>query len=184
MFLQAFLLGCAAHHSVLIESIPGAVPTASAEAQLEPRSGSTVSGRVTFQESSALPAPSVDVVIEVSGATPGEHGVHVHEKGDCSAPDAASAGGHFNPMGHPHGDATSAEHHPGDLGNLTVGPDGTGRKALAVSTIRLVEGPTAVAGLSVIVHALGDDFSGPSGNAGARQACGVIALNPSASPAK
>ncbi len=126
----------------------------------------------------------VDVVIEVTGATPGEHGVHVHEKGDCSAPDASSAGAHFNPMGHAHGDTTSAEHHPGDLGNLTVGADGTGRKELKVSTIQLVEGPTAVGGLSVIVHAQGDDFSGPSGNAGARQACGVIALKTSAAPVK
>jgi Cu-Zn family superoxide dismutase len=74
-----------------------------------------------------------------------------------------------------HGDATSAEHHPGDFGNLTVGSEGTGVKDLTVSGLTLAAGQQmSVGNLSVIVHEKQDDFSQPTGNAGARQACGII----------
>lgn len=145
--------------------------TLTAVAELQPRSGSTTTGSVTFTQT----GDSVKVHIELKGATPGNHAVHIHEKGDCSAPDASSAGSHFNPMGHMHGDATSAEHHPGDFGNLTVGSEGTGVKDLTVSGFTLAAGQQmSVGNLAVIVHEKPDDFSQPTGNAGARQACGVI----------
>jgi Cu-Zn family superoxide dismutase len=153
---------------------PPPAPEKTAVATLESRSGSTVTGTVTFTER----ADDVSVVIDLKGATPGEHAVHVHEKGDCSAPDAASAGGHFNPGGHAHGapDSAVAEHHPGDFGNVVVGPDGTGKKELTTKSFRLTGEGVVVNGLAVIVHEKPDDFSQPTGNAGGRQACGVVTL--------
>jgi len=146
----------------------GDVP--SATATLESRSTSTVTGTVTFTPS----AVGVNVVIDLAGATPGDHAVHIHEKGDCSAPDATSAGSHFNPAAMAHGDHDAAVHHPGDFGNVTVGADGKGHKELTTTSITLGDGVTKVVGLAVIVHEKPDDFSQPTGNAGGRQACGVI----------
>lgn len=146
-------------------------PTMEAVAPLEGRSGTKTGGTVTFRQE---PTGDVRVVIDLVGATPGEHAVHVHEKGDCSAPDGTSAGGHFNPQGHAHGLPDAPQHHPGDFGNVAVGPDGKGHKELVTKAITLGEGPTRVAGLAVIVHEKPDDGSQPVGNAGARQACGVI----------
>src|SRR6476659_8573922 len=83
-------------------------------AVLHAASGSNVAGTVTFTKTS----DGVDIVADVSGLTPGKHGFHIHEFGDCSAPDATSAGGHFNPMHKAHGPPDAAEHHAGDLGNL------------------------------------------------------------------
>lgn len=144
-----------------------------ATARLEARSGSTVTGTVTFDEQ----GDSLNVVITLSGATPGAHAVHVHEKGDCSAADGASAGSHFNPEHRGHGDVASAERHPGDFGNVTVDATGAGTKSLALKGLTLTPGALAVAGLAVIVHEKPDDFSQPTGNAGGRQACGVITLD-------
>jgi Cu-Zn family superoxide dismutase len=118
------------------------------------------------------------VTIRIEGASPGDHAVHVHEKGDCSAPDASSAGGHFNPAGAPHGDHGSAQKHPGDFGNLRVGADGKGELTLDVGSITLDSGPVGVLGRAVIVHEKADDFGQPTGNAGGRQACAVLSIAP------
>jgi Cu-Zn family superoxide dismutase len=143
-----------------------------ATATIEARSGSSLTGTATFAEV----AEGVRVVIEVAGAPPGDHAVHVHENGDCSAPDASSAGSHFNPENHAHGGPHTAERHPGDFGNLTVGADGTGRLELVTKDLTVGESPISVVGLSIIVHEKADDFSQPVGNAGGRIGCGVIAL--------
>ncbi len=147
---------------------------ARAEALLEARSGSTLRGKVSFAET----RPGVvRVDIALDGATPGEHAVHVHETGDCSDPEAKSAGGHFNPGGaHLHGnvDAADVAKHPGDFGNVTVGEDGRGVKSFEVTTVQLVTSETGVMGRAVVVHAKADEFTQPVGNAGGRQACGVI----------
>src|SRR5271169_5710736 len=82
-------------------------------AVLHPASGSQVTGTVTFTAA----GDSVQVVADVTGLTPGKHGFHIHEFGDCSAADASSAGGHFNPMKKPHGAPDAAERHAGDMGN-------------------------------------------------------------------
>lgn len=145
-------------------------PPVLAAAALESRSGSTVTGTVAFKQDS----PMVHVVIDLAGATPGNHAVHIHEKGDCSAPDAASAGSHFNPMKMDHGDMGAAHHHPGDFGNVTVGADGKGHKEFDTDSFTLMGGDLNVTGLAVIVHEKPDDFGQPTGNAGGRQACGVI----------
>jgi len=115
----------------------------------------------------------------VQGLKPGqEHGLHIHEKGDCSAPDAMSAGGHFNPQGKPHGQPGSAEHHAGDLPALKADKSGRAHVQVDVSGITLKPGPTSIIGRAVVVHADPDDYkTQPTGNSGARIACGVIALH-------
>ncbi len=140
------------------------------EAVLEPTKGNKVRGHVRFTARDNV------LVIDamVTGLTPGKHGIHVHENGDCSAPDASSAGGHFNPDGHMHGGPASAIHHAGDLGNLDAMNDGTAKKEVITSDLSL-SGRYGVIGRSVVVHADADDYhTNPGGNSGARVACGVI----------
>lgn len=147
-----------------------------AMAELQPTEGSQVTGRVLFSQ---VPE-GVRIVAEVEGLTPGLHGFHVHEFGDCSAPDASSAGNHFAPGGSPHGspDSPADQRHAGDLGNLEAGPDG---RALyeRVDSILQLSGSDSLVGRAVVVHANEDDLtSQPSGNAGSRLACGVIRETP------
>src|ERR1043165_6898561 len=89
-----------------------------ATCKLESKSGSQVTGTVTFTKV----GDDVQVVADITGLKPGKHGFHIHEKGDCSAPDAASAGGPFNPTNQNNGGPTTAEHHSGDLGNIEAEP--------------------------------------------------------------
>ena len=115
------------------------------------------------------------VTVQVAGAPPGKVATHVHETGDCSAPDAASAGGHFNPVGKPHGLPPSGDRHLGDLGNIEIKPDGTGLTELVVQGATLQEGdPIPYLGRAIIVHDKKDDGGQPVGNAGGRIGCGLI----------
>jgi Cu-Zn family superoxide dismutase len=139
------------------------------KATISPTQGNTVKGEVRFYKTS----DGVHVVARLEGLSPGRHGFHIHEKGDCSAPDASSAGGHFNPSGAPHGAPTAdkAARHAGDLGNVEAGPDG---KA-TYDRVDHVLDYAQLQGLSVLVHAGEDDYTTqPSGNSGARIGCGVI----------
>lgn len=112
---------------------------------------------------------------DIRGLSPGEHGFHIHEKGDCSAHDFKSAGGHFAPMGNPHGGPDAARHHAGDLGNLVVGEDGHVHVHVTTEAVDLGDGRRSVIGKAFIVHAGTDDLaSQPSGAAGPRVVCGVI----------
>ncbi|MEO8537727.1 MAG: superoxide dismutase family protein [Betaproteobacteria bacterium] len=141
-------------------------------AMLAPTAGSSVAGSVSFVPS----GDRVRVVASVTGLPPGPHGFHLHEKGDCSAPDGMSAGGHFNPTGKPHGNPASGEHHGGDMPMLIA--DASGRAALdaVLDTVTLGTGADSVVGRAVIVHKDADDFkTQPTGNSGARLACGVVA---------
>ena len=147
-----------------------APPAAKATVKLAPTANQTARGEVTFTAESG----GVHVVGTFSGLVYGEHGFHVHEKGDCSAPDGTSAGGHFNPAGKPHGARDAAARHPGDLGNLKADPYGLARVDFVDSTLSL-SGADSIIGKAVIIHEKADDFATqPTGNAGARQACGVI----------
>jgi Cu-Zn family superoxide dismutase len=144
-----------------------------ATAELAPASKSKVKGTISFKEVEG----GVEVTANIEGLKPGDHAYHVHEKGDCSAPDAKSAGGHFNPSGHQHGAPDAAEHHEGDFGNLTAGKDGKATKTFVMKGITLADGPTSIVGKGFIVHEKADDFkTQPTGNAGGRVACGVITL--------
>jgi superoxide dismutase, Cu-Zn family len=154
------------------------LPRASAQeikkavAVLHPASGSQVMGTVTFTNMS----DGVQVVADVTGLTPGKHGFHIHEFGDCSAPDGASAGGHFNPTHKSHGAPDAAERHAGDLGNLEADAAGKAHLEWKDKMLKL-SGENSVLGLAVIVHAKEDDLkSQPVGNAGGRLACGVIGV--------
>ena len=137
---------------------------------LNPTQGNAVKGTVTFMESNG----KIHVVADVTGLKPGKHGFHIHEKGDCSAPDAASAGGHFNPTSKAHGAPSAADHHVGDLGNLAADSNGEAKLDQTFDFFSL-EGPNSIYGKAVVIHGGEDDLkSQPAGNAGPRVACGVI----------
>jgi Cu-Zn family superoxide dismutase len=148
-------------------------PGPKATAKLEPRSGSATTGTVTFEQRGG----KTIVTAEVRGLRPNaEHGFHVHERGDCSAPDAMSAGGHFNPTGQPHGNHAGGAHHAGDMPNLRADASGVAKLVWEDADLTVAEGASSVAGKAVVVHRDPDDFkSQPAGNSGPRIACGVIA---------
>jgi len=142
-----------------------------ATAKIEARSNSSLSGNATFTEQKG----GVLVEIELRDAPPGWHAVHVHEKGDCSAPDGTSAGGHFNPATKSHGSPHAPDHHAGDLGNVWVDEKGEGHHAILMPDLTVADGPASVRGRAIIVHAGVDDLvTQPTGNAGGRIGCGVI----------
>lgn len=142
-----------------------------AEAKLQPTQGSKVAGTVNFTQT----GDKLKVVANVTGLAPGAHGFHIHEKGDCSAPDAMSAGGHFNPTGAPHGDPGQGDHHAGDMPMLQADASGNASLSVELSPATLRDGPSNIVGKGVIVHVSPDDFkTQPTGNSGARLACGVI----------
>ena len=149
----------------------GAEPT-KAIAVLSSASGSNVAGTVTFTPS----GDGVKVVADITGLTPGKHGFHIHEFGDCSAKDATSAGAHYNPTSHQHAAPDAAERHVGDLGNLEADASG---KAHLENTDKMLKlsGDNSIVGYAVIVHEKEDDLkTQPTGNAGGRVACGVIGV--------
>jgi Cu-Zn family superoxide dismutase len=151
---------------------PATMGPSMAVAELNPTAGNQVRGTVTFFQT----GDRVTVVADVQGLPPNStHGFHIHEFGDCSAPDATSAGGHFNPGGHPHAGPGTPTRHAGDLGNVEASGTGRAYKRMVVDNITLGSGPNNIIGRSVIVHAKRDDLtSQPSGDAGARVACGII----------
>jgi len=152
--------------------MPPAGGGASATAQLSPTAGNKVSGTVSFEQS----GDKVVVTAVVTGLKPNsEHGFHVHEKGDCSAPDATSAGGHFNPGGKAHGHHGKAERHAGDMPNLRADSAGSTRVMWETDLLSVGSGAANVIGRSVVIHRDPDDYaSQPAGNSGPRLACGVI----------
>jgi superoxide dismutase, Cu-Zn family len=140
-------------------------------AVLHPTAGNNVTGLVTFTKS----GDAVRVVADITGLTPGKHGFHVHEFGDCSSSDGSSAGGHFNPTHKQHGAPDASERHAGDLGNIEA--DASGKAHLEWSDkVMKLSGTDSIVGHAVIVHEKADDFSQPTGNAGGRLACGVIGV--------
>jgi len=146
-------------------SAPGAV------AELKPTQASSTAGTVRF----AKQGNKLLVTADLTGLRPSaEHGFHVHEKGDCSAPDGTSAGGHFNPGGKPHAHYGQGERHAGDMPNLKSDANGRASYRFESETLSL-EGASSVIGRSVIVHRDPDDYkSQPAGNSGPRVACGLI----------
>lgn len=143
-----------------------------AVAVLHPASGSSVAGTVTFTKVDG----GVKIVADVTGLKPGEHGFHVHEFGDCSTPDAMSAGGHFNPGHAQHGAPDAAVRHAGDFGNLVADESGKAHYERVDPVISL-DRADSIVGYAVIVHEKVDDLkTQPTGNAGARVACGVIGV--------
>jgi Cu-Zn family superoxide dismutase len=140
-------------------------------AVLHPSSASKVTGTVTFTEQ----ADGVQIQAEITGLSPGNHGFHIHEFGDCSATDASSAGAHFNPTHKPHAGPDSPERHVGDMGNVQADASGKATLKYVDHQISLSNDERSAIGRSVVVHEKPDDLkSQPSGDSGARIACGVI----------
>jgi Cu-Zn family superoxide dismutase len=126
-----------------------------------------------------LPARSgVTVRVEVKGLPPGKHGIHLHAAGRCEAPDFKTAGGHFNPMGKQHGLHNPSGAHAGDLPNLVVAGSGKGWGTFTARGVTLGDGEGSLLagdGTAIVIHADADDEqTDPSGNSGARIACGVV----------
>jgi Cu-Zn family superoxide dismutase len=143
----------------------------SAVAVIRPASGSQAHGTVKFTQV----GQRVRVDAEIAALTPGSHGIHVHEKGDCTAPDATSAGAHFNPATKKHGAPEGSERHAGDLGNLKANEYGKAELSIMVDGIAVDRGANGVIGKGVIVHADPDDLkTDPGGNSGDRIGCGVV----------
>ena len=136
---------------------------------------SGVSGKAIFTQS----GDNIKLVITLANASAGEHAVHIHAKGDCSASDGTSAGGHWNPTGVAHGKWGEGEFHLGDIGNMMVDDRGMGKIELTTNLWEMNTGSDIdVVGKAIIAHAGADDFvSQPSGNAGARIGCGVIKMD-------
>ncbi len=172
VILFGVLAGCTAPP---VQQSPGSsMETAVTKAVcvLQPTEGSQAQGIVTFTQET----DGIKIVADLEGLTPGDHGFHVHDYGDCSALDGNSAGGHFNPDNMPHGGPLNAERHVGDLGNITAGEDGTAHFEMTDRFISF-SGSHSIIGRGIILHAAADDLtSQPTGNAGARLACGVIGI--------
>src|SRR5256885_14485576 len=159
MAATMFAAGCA--------SMVAAGPKATSS--LAPTAGNSASGTITF----AASGDKVRMVANVTGLAPGAHGFHIHEKGDCSAPDATSAGAHFNPTNKPHGNPVAGDHHAGDMPMLEADASGNARLEVMLDTITLTSGANGIVGRSVIIHKDPDDYkTQPTGNSGARIACG------------
>src|SRR5919112_2872323 len=173
--LAAF--GCSRQASQSADSGNGeaseATASASASAQpprhhanLAPTQGNSASGRIEL-----IPT---DGVLTLTGSITGlepnsEHGFHIQEKGDCSAPDASSAGGHFNPDSKAHGNPAAPPHHAGDMPNLVADAQGTARVNAKLENVTAGGGPASLLGKAVVVHAKADDYkSQPAGDSGAR----------------
>jgi superoxide dismutase, Cu-Zn family len=163
---SVLLAGCA--------SMSGAPATDNtARAELRNAGGQPV-GTATFTQVGSV----VRVVVEAQGLPRGAHGVHVHSVGKCDPPDFASAGPHFNPLTRQHGALNPQGAHAGDLPNIEVGADGKGRLESTTELLSLGSGTTSIFdadGSALVIHAAPDDFkTDPTGNSGARIACGVI----------
>jgi Cu-Zn family superoxide dismutase len=143
-----------------------------ATAALQPTKGSKAFGEATFEQM----GDKVRVIVFAQGLKPNqEHGFHIHEVGDCGSGDGMSTKGHFNPHGKPHAQPTAGERHAGDLPALKSGKDGRAKLDVMMDVILVGPGPASVVGRGLIIHADPDDYkTQPTGNAGARIACGVI----------
>lgn len=147
-----------------------ATPT-SVEVEFQAKSASKLAGKATLTET----PEGVKVTLALEGVKPGDHGAHVHEKGDCSAADGSSAGGHFNPGTHQHALPTTSPRHLGDLGNITIGKDGKGTLEIVAPGANLKPNdPSSFLGKAIIVHEKKDDGGQPVGNAGGRIGCAEI----------
>jgi len=156
------------------EPAQGTAPAAGASVQLAATKGHQVTGSLSI----APMGDGVHFTGSLQGLPPNaEFGFHVHEKGDCSAPDGSSAGGHFNPTSAEHGNPTSGtHHHAGDMLNIKSNGEGVAQvDTTAAGTTLHGNPPTDIMGKAIVVHEGPDDYTTqPSGNSGKRVACGVI----------
>jgi len=171
MAVTVALAACSAPHPDRVSNIP---PAVTVTVQLLGPNGE-LHGTATLAQTGA----DTRVRAQVSGLSPGVYAIHLHSVGQCSGPDFKSAGGHFNPTAHQHGMNNPAGPHMGDLPNISVGDDGQGSMDAAIAGLQIKGGSAPLRdsdGAAVVLHAGPDDYkTDPSGNSGARIACGVIA---------
>jgi superoxide dismutase, Cu-Zn family len=170
-FLMTSFSGYSQMNDMKMGGMPGTKP-GKAICVLYPTQGNNVSGTITFTQTDK----GILVVADLQGLTKGKHGFHIHEFGDCSSADGTSAGSHFNPEGKNHGAPMDISRHIGDMGNIEA--DESGKAHLEYTDpMLMLNGPHSILGRSVIVHKSEDDLkTQPTGNAGARVACGVIGI--------
>lgn len=151
---------------LLLVGLPATASAQSAKAELKDAQGKVV-GTARLNQVSG----GVKIALKASGLKTGDHGFHIHAVGKCEPPAFTSAGGHFNPQSKKHGRLSPDGAHAGDLPNLKMGADGTGSIDVTAGGVTLKD----VAGLALVIHADPDDEkTDPTGNSGARVACGVI----------
>jgi superoxide dismutase, Cu-Zn family len=162
----AVLAGCNGQRGAIGEPVAGG-QVATAAMRL---ADGTDAGRSTARQVEG----GVRFTLDVQGLPPGQHGAHVHTTGRCDAPDFASAGPHWNPTGAKHGGMNPQGPHQGDLPNIVIGTDGRGTIGITMAGATL-DGLLDADGAAMMVHAAADDLqTDPSGNSGARIACGVF----------
>jgi len=160
---------------LLVPASFAVLPTPPTTVQLKTSTGADA-GTATFRPT----AKGLNITLSFKNLPPGDHGVHIHQNATCEAPAFTTAGGHFNPDMKKHGTMNPDGHHNGDLPqNVTVGANGTGKASFSVNYLSMDPGAAnsifANGGTSIMVHAAADDMkTDPTGNAGARIACGVI----------
>ncbi len=152
-----------------------ATPGSRASAELKDKDGKVVATAMLSERPGG-----VLVRVEAKGLAPGLHAIHVHAVGKCEGPAFTSAGGHFNPAGKKHGLKSPDGPHAGDLPNMLVAKDGSGRFEALTDAITLRSGPLSVFdadGSALMIHAgVDDNVTDPTGNAGDRAACGLIVV--------
>lgn len=134
------------------------------------KSGTETQGTVNFTQK----GKTVTMDVNAYKLTPGTHAIHIHENGDCSASDASSAGGHWNPSGESHGKWNTDAFHMGDIGNLRADKDGYARLIFKTDKwcLGCSDSSKNLIGRSIVIHAKADDFkTQPTGNAGGRVGC-------------
>lgn len=156
-------------------SSASAPPRTNAKVSLTSATNSAVKGDLTLTNEGT----AVSIRGEITGLAPGkEHGFHIHEVGQCSLPDFASAGAHFNPTKDPHGAPTATAKHLGDIPNAKADANGRATIDVSVKGVTLVDkdgAPNEILGKALVLHAMPDDYkTQPSGNSSDRIACGVI----------
>lgn len=163
--LAAVVLGCAAVTA----------RAASASAEMHGLGANTaIKGMVSLEDTAA----GLHIKAQLANVSPGSHGFHIHEFGFCDQ-DGKAAGGHYNPMGAPHGMIMKdgmQKAHPGDMGNITADKTGGASLELTIPGISIADGNYTVGGRAIVLHEKADDFGQPVGNAGGRIACGTIKL--------
>lgn len=118
------------------------------------------------------------VKLDLKNATPGIHGLHIHDVGRCDGPSFESAGGHFDAAARQHGFLNPRGHHAGDLPNIEVPASTQLSLEHMMANVTLDPGPRTLLdtnGSSIVIHAGKDDYmTEPAGDSGDRLACGRI----------